>query len=50
MRPLWTDDELMRNHPGDWTFSEADRRQVQAVARESETAADDTGDFESAAR
>jgi len=50
MRPLWTDDELMRNHPGDWTFSEADRRQVQAVARESETAGDDAGDVEATGR
>ena len=53
MRPLWTDEELMQNRPGDWTFSEADRRQVQAVARESESApttADDAGDVEAAGR
>ena len=53
MRPLWTDEELTLNRPGDWTFSEADRRQVQAVARESEsapTAADDAGDVEAAGR
>jgi hypothetical protein len=36
MRPLWTDAELMRNRPGDWTFSDAERRQVQAAAREPE--------------
>jgi len=33
MRPLWTDEELMQSRPGDWIFSEADRRQVQAAAR-----------------
>ena len=52
MRPLWTDDELMQNRPGDWTFSDADRRQVQAVARESagrETIAD-PGDAEAIGR
>jgi hypothetical protein len=50
MRPLWTDDELMRNQPADWTFSETDRRQVQAVARESETTASDAGDAEATGR
>ena len=53
MRPLWTDEELMKNRRDDWTFSEADRRQVQAVARGSEpatTTADDAGDVESAGR
>jgi hypothetical protein len=30
MRPLWTDEELTHNRPDDWTFSDADRRQVQA--------------------
>ena len=45
MRPLWTDEELIQNRPDDWTFSEADRRQLQAVARESEstTTSDDAG-------
>jgi hypothetical protein len=33
MRPLWTDAELLQNRPGDWTFSDAERRQVQAAAR-----------------
>ena len=36
MRPLWTDAELMKNRPGDWTFSEVDRLQVRAMARESD--------------
>jgi hypothetical protein len=40
MRSLWTDEELMQNRADDWTFSEADRRQVQAV-RESAPADDD---------
>jgi len=34
MRPLWTDAELMQNRPGDWTFSDSERRQVQATGRE----------------
>jgi len=53
MRPLWTDEELIQNRPDDWTFSEADRRQVQTVARESEspiTAADDAGSIEALGR
>jgi len=50
MRPLWTDEELMQNRPGDWTFSEADRRQVQAVARESEPAADDASGVDATGR
>jgi hypothetical protein len=50
MRPLWTDEELMQNRPGDWTFSEADRRQVQAVARESETADDDSAGADATGR
>jgi hypothetical protein len=31
MRPLWTDEELSQNRPGDWTFSEAERDRVQDV-------------------
>ena len=31
MRPLWTDEELRQNRPDDWTFSDADRRQVQEI-------------------
>jgi len=53
MRPLWTDEELIQNRPDDWTFSEADRRQVQTVARESESAsttADDAGSVEALGR
>jgi hypothetical protein len=37
MRSLWTDEELMQNRADDWTFSEADRRQVQTLARDAET-------------
>jgi hypothetical protein len=40
MRPLWTDEELMHNRPGDWTFSDADRRQVQAMSRERDPSTD----------
>jgi hypothetical protein len=52
MRGLWTDEELMHDRPGDWTFSDEDRRQVQAVARDSEppTSADDSGNVELAGR
>jgi hypothetical protein len=53
MRPLWTDQELMQNRPDDWTFSEADRRQVQAAARGDDaarTAPADAGDLEAAGR
>jgi len=54
MRPLWTDDELTQNRSGDWTFSEAERRQVQAVARESAASptpsSADGGDAEAAGR
>ena len=53
MRPLWTDEELIQNRPGDWTFSEADRRQLQTVARESESATaapDDAGNVEALGR
>jgi hypothetical protein len=53
MRPLWTDAELMQNRPGDWTFSEADRGRVQAVARDTDTAAapsPDAADIEQAGR
>ena len=53
MRPLWTDAELMQNRPGDWTFSEADRGRVQAVAREADAPAEaspDAGRIEQAGR
>ena len=53
MRPLWTDEELILNRPDDWTFSEADRRQVQAAARSDDaarTAPADAGDLEAAGR
>jgi hypothetical protein len=54
MRPLWTDHELTQNRSGDWTFSEAERRQVQAVARESAASpapsSADGGDVEAAGR
>ena len=53
MRPLWTDAELMQNRPGDWTFSEADRGRVQAVAREADALAEaspDAGDIDQAGR
>jgi hypothetical protein len=53
MRPLWTDAELMQNRPGDWTFSEAERGRVQAVAREADAlpeASPDAGDIEQAGR
>jgi len=53
MRPLWTDQELMQNRPDDWTFSEADRRQVQAAARGDDaarTAPAGAGDLEAAGR
>jgi hypothetical protein len=55
MRPLWTDEELMHNRPGDWTFSEADRRQVQTMSREREGSTDvatsaDTFDGEATGR
>jgi hypothetical protein len=36
MRPLWTDDELARNRPGDWVFSDGERRQLRAATRASE--------------
>jgi hypothetical protein len=39
MRPLWRDEDLTQNRPGDWTFSEAERRQVLAVARETDSPA-----------
>jgi hypothetical protein len=45
MRPLWTDDELTQDRPGDWTFSDEESRQLRAAARRPETtqsgAADD---------
>ena len=53
MRPLWTDEELIQNRPGDWTFSNADRRQLQTVSRESESstaAPDDAGNVEALGR
>lgn len=53
MRPLWTDAELMQNRPGDWTFSEAERGRVQAVAREADVqpeASTDAGGIEQAGR
>ena len=53
MRPLWTDTELAQNRPGDWTFSGAERNQVQAAARASErpeAPAADAGDVEQAGR
>jgi len=53
MRPLWTDAELLQNRPGDWTFSDDERRQVQAAARgedASRTAPADAGDLEAAGR
>ena len=34
MRPLWTDAELARNRPEDWTFSDEESRQLRAAARE----------------
>jgi hypothetical protein len=29
MRPLWTDDELAQDRPGDWTFSDDESRQLR---------------------
>jgi hypothetical protein len=37
MRPLWTDDELTQDRPGDWTFSDEESRQLRAAARRPET-------------
>ena len=53
MRPLWTDAELLQNRPGDWTFSDDERRQVQAAARGADagvTPSADAGDLEAAGR
>ena len=53
MRPLWTDEELVQNRPSDWTFSDDERRQVQAAARGADaggTAPADTGTLEAAGR
>jgi len=53
MRPLWTDADLLQNRPGDWTFSDAERRQVQAAARGADTGATapaDAGDLEATGR
>ena len=52
MRPLWTDTELAQNRPDDWTFSGAERNQVQAAARleRPEAPAADAGDAEQAGR
>jgi hypothetical protein len=53
MRPLWTDAELAQNRPGDWTFSEAERGRVQAVARDADASAGsspDAGDIEQTGR
>jgi hypothetical protein len=49
MRALWTDEELMHHRTDDWTFSETDRRQVQAVASESDPT-DGSGDVEATGR
>ena len=32
MRPLWTDAELSQNRPEDWTFSDAERREIEAAS------------------
>jgi len=51
MRPLWTDDELVRNHPDDWTFSDADRQHLQTVARDPDPAVwPGTGEVEATGR
>jgi len=53
MRPLWTDEELVQNRPSDWTFSDDERRQVQAAARGADaggTVPADTGTLEAAGR
>ena len=53
MRPLWTDEELIQNHPDDWTFSDSDRRQVQAIVRDSDpalAAKDESGGTEATGR
>lgn len=39
MRPLWTDAELTANRPADWTFTDEERRQLQASTRDPETLA-----------
>jgi hypothetical protein len=33
MRPLWTDAELSQNRPEDWTFSDAERQEIEASGR-----------------
>ena len=54
MRPLWTDDELAHDRPGDWTFSEEESRQLRSAARRPETPetamANDGGIVEAAGR
>jgi hypothetical protein len=50
MRPLWTDDELAQDRPGDWTFSDEERRQLRAAARRPETTQTDDGVVEAAGR